>query len=291
MDITRFASAAVLVSLAGSASSALGQLDTPFPAAFELSDLLPSMGGDGSLGFVMNGNNEYDYSGFAVSSAGDVNGDGVDDILIGAPFTDAPYSDNVGQVYVVFGDSAGFNASIELASLDGTDGFVIEGVGSYDRSGLSVSSAGDIDGDGVDDILIGGYSDSSYDVSYVVFGRDTAVQGDFAASVALSSLNGSNGFVINGDSEVITFGAYASVSAAGDVNGDGVDDILIGAHTAYTAGIGYTGQSYVVFGRDTAMTGSFGASFELSSLDGMNGFAMSGAQVYGGTGFLGVLGG
>ena len=283
MDITRFASAAVLVSLAGSANSALGQFDTPFPAAFELSDLLPSMVGDGSLGFVMNGIDEVDFSGYSVSSAGDVNGDGVDDILIGAPYAD-PNGSSSGETYVVFGRTTGFAASFELSSLatgDGSTGFVINGIDGSDRSGRSVSSAGDVNGDGVDDLLIGAASadpngNSQAGESYVVFGRTTG----FAASLDLSSLatgDGSTGFVINGI-DVFDFSGR-SVSSAGDVNGDGVDDLLIGASSADPNGNGAAGESYVVFGRTTG----FAASFDLSSLatgDGSTGFVINGIDAY-----------
>ena len=274
MDITRFASAAVLVSLAGSASSALGQFDTPFPTAFELSILAA---GDGSTGFVINGIDGSDFSGFSVSSAGDVNGDGVDDILIGAPFADPNGNISAGESYVVFGRTTGFDASFELSSLDGSTGFVINGIDEDDFSGYSVSSAGDVNGDGVDDLLIGAFSanpngDNLAGESYVVFGRTTG----FDASLDLSSLatgDGSTGFVING----IDGSDYSgvSVSSAGDVNGDDVDDILIGANFADPNGNSSAGESYVVFGRTTG----FGASFELSSLatgDGSTGFVING---------------
>ena len=284
MDITRFASAAVLVSLAGSASSALGQFNTPFPAAFELSDLLPSMGGDGTDGFIMNGIDVSDFSGYSLSSAGDVNGDGVDDLLIGAHSAAPNGNDDAGQSYVVFGRTTGFAASLELSSLatgDGSTGFVINGIDEDDLSGFSVSSAGDVNGDGVDDILIGAVNadpngNNRAGESYVVFGRTTGL----AASLDLSSLatgDGSTGFVMNGIDALDDSGV--SVSSAGDVNGDGVDDLLIGASSAVPNGNGSAGESYVVFGRTTG----FAASFDLSSLatgDGSTGFVINGIDAY-----------
>ena len=90
---------------------------TGFPAAFELRSLLPATGGDGSAGFVLKGAGSYDESGYSVSAAGDVNGDGVDDVIIGAPGADPNGKDNAGVSYVVFGRTTGFPAVFELSSL------------------------------------------------------------------------------------------------------------------------------------------------------------------------------
>ena len=82
-----------------------------------------------------------------MSHAGDINGDGIDDLIIGAP-SDTVLTNNAGKSYVVFGALSGFGSSFDLSSLDGTNGFVINGIDELDRSGVSVSSAGDINGDG-----------------------------------------------------------------------------------------------------------------------------------------------
>ena len=128
-DLVR--SAIVLVLLAGTAK---GQLHEPFPPVFELSSLLAVNGGDGSLGVVLEGFELRGLSGYSVASAGDVNGDGVDDVIIGAP--SAYYLS--GQSYVVFGrDTASvgdFPPSFNLADLDGTNGFRITGSVSYSYS-------------------------------------------------------------------------------------------------------------------------------------------------------------
>ena len=92
--------AALLAALGG---TALGQSTTPFPAVFELSSLLPSGGGDGSTGFVINGIDAVDLSGFSVSSEGDVNGDGFQDLIIGAYYADPNGVSGAGESYVVFG--------------------------------------------------------------------------------------------------------------------------------------------------------------------------------------------
>ena len=126
---------------------------SPFTSPFELSDL------DGSNGFVIHGVNTLDSSGWAVSSLGDVNGDGVDDLLIGA-FVANPNGDESGESYVVFGrpDGSPFTSPFELSDLDGSNGFVIHGVNFRDQSGVSVSGLGDVNGDDVDDLLIGARS-------------------------------------------------------------------------------------------------------------------------------------
>jgi hypothetical protein len=99
----------------------------------------------------------------------------------------------------VFGSNSGFGAGLNLSTLNGSNGFAINGIAANDESGWSVSSAGDVNGDGFDDLIIGakgadpnGISDAGQ--SYVVFGSNSG----FGAGLNLSTLNGSNGFAING---------------------------------------------------------------------------------------------
>ena len=160
---------------------------------------------DGTNGFRLNGVAAGDRSGRAVSSAGDVNGDGIADLLIGASVAD-PNGAYSGASYVVFGRNTAqtgpFPASLNLSALDGTNGFRLNGRRGFDRSGSAVSSAGDVNGDGLADLLIGAYGadpNGSYSgASYVVFGRDTAQAGPFPASLDLSALDGTNGFRLDG---------------------------------------------------------------------------------------------
>lgn len=281
-----------------------GQPRAAFPAEFDVQSLLRINGGDGTQGFVLHGRQPGDQSGFAVSAA-DVNGDGVDDVIVGAPDADddcngcysISYSN--GETYVVFGrvGQAPFPAEIQLSRLlasnggDGSHGFVVRGNQRDDRAGYDVSGAGDINGDGIADIAIGApYAEPNFvdhaGTSYIVFGRDVAHAGAFPAELELSDLyaanggDGSTGFVLY---ELNAHDETAIVTGPGDLNHDGIADVIIGSTIANSGCcLASTGRTYVVYGRDTALAGPFPAEFDLSSLfpqyggDGSLGFTAEG---------------
>ena len=248
-----------------------------YASTIELSSL---SSGDGSSGFVITGITAGDDSGYSVSSAGDVNNDGIDDLIIGA--LNASTMINEGESYVVFGqntaEDGNFPANLDLNSLNGANGFTLRGA-FMDVSGSAVSDAGDINGDGIDDFMIGtGLTDKTY----VMFGRDGTIGETFDATFNLSDLDGQNGFVLT-NSVAPGNGTGLALSSIGDINGDGVADILIGAPYADENPLDLppirkndTGQSYVLFGQNTAEDGDFPASIDLGSLNGTNGFAING---------------
>ena len=201
---------------------------------------------DGTGGFVITGANSFEVSGFSVSSAGDVNGDGLDDLIIGA-YAASSSGIQSGSSYIVFGQTENINPVSLSQVATGMGGFVIHGVAEYENSGTSVSSAGDLNGDGLDDLIIGALgaapNGTNSGCSYVVFGKDV-----YNSPIQLSDIADSNdGFVIHGEAA----GDYSgwSVSGAGDVNGDGLDDLIIGAYLADPNDVGAAGKSYVVFGK------------------------------------------
>jgi hypothetical protein len=201
-----------------------------------------SLGNLGSGGFRIDGAKGGDEAGTSVAGAGDVNGDGRADVIVGAPRRDdADGRQDTGGAYVVFGKTS--TASVALGSL-GSGGFRIEGAATGDQAGGSVAGAGDVNGDGRDDVIVGAaFADnggrSNAGSAYVVFGRSSTVSVDLAKLA-------SRGFRIDGAKTGDETGT--SVAGAGDVNGDGRRDVLVGARGADPNGRQFAGAALVVYG-------------------------------------------
>jgi hypothetical protein len=239
-----------------------------YPAVIQLPTL------DGTYGFIIPGPAGFENLGASVSSAGDINNDGIADFIIGARGADSN-GESSGAAYVVFGRAGGFGAALDLSTLDGSNGFRIEGATAYDALGASVAGAGDFNSDGIDDLIIGAdLADPNglqSGAAYILFGQN----GAFAPAVQVSTLNGFNGLKLHGEIAGGTFGV--SVASAGDFNGDGLGDVIVGA---YNAGLG--GQAYVVFGVPGF---GLGAQLEASALSGANGFQINAANNFDRVGF------
>jgi hypothetical protein len=158
------------------------------------------------------------HAGMSVASAGDVDDDGYDDILVGAPMQDdGGYW--AGKTYLILGSSLDDASTIHLSDAD----YAFIGESSGDNAGFSVSSAGDVDGDGFDDILVGASDNGETPKAYLILGSGLSDASEIDLSLAdytfVDPLGTCAGLLLD---------ACTIVSSAGDVDGDGLDDILVG---------------------------------------------------------------
>ena len=264
-------------------------------------------------GFIIQGDTRDDQLGFSASIAGDINGDGLDDLITGALNGDDGGMD-AGEAYIIYGKAdpadeakAGtqFGAAdstaakrrvVDTTNLAPADGFIIQGDGVNDQLGRSVSGAGDINGDGLDDLIVGANkgNDGGTDAgeAYIIYGKTGTGDGtQFGMAVRLaadgtttitdgttpdmsvvrqvldtSMLAPADGFILLGDMGGDQLGI--SVAGAGDVNGDGLDDLITGAHLGDDNGTD-AGEAYIVYGKaDPADETKAGTQFGITGSGG-----------------------
>jgi len=186
---------------------------------------------------IMTGINTNDYFGMAVSDAGDVNGDGLSDVIVGSE--GYSFNSSTGRAYIYYGGTVMNNSADVIMNGDSANNFF----------GHSVSAAGDVNGDGYSDVIIGarGYR-ANTGKAFIFYGG--------------ASMNSASDVTFTGEAVDDFFGG--SVSEAGDVNGDGYSDVIVGAHRA---GSGY-GRAYIYFGSyvmnnlpDVVLTGVLPATY------------------------------
>jgi len=205
--------------------------------------------------YTLLGDSVYDYFGFSVSGAGDVNGDGFDDLIVSAPYDDNNGTDS-GSVRVFSGP-------------DGTVLYTWNGDSAGDYFGYSVSGAGDVNGDGFADLIVGAYGDDNNG-------------GDSGSARLFSGQNGTVLYTWNGDSAGDFFGH--SVSGAGDVNGDGFADLIVEAHRDDNNGVD-SGSARVFSGQD----GTVLYTWNGDSAGDLFGQPVSGAGDVNGDGFADLI--
>lgn len=206
-------------------------------ANIDLSAMTPSEG------FVVNGTSSDAIAGRSVGRAGDMNGDGIDDIAIGAPGTER----GTGAAYVVFGRQDGFDTDVELAQLDGGHGFSILGQSGFDVTGSLVAPAGDVNGDGLDDLLVSAPNakvgnQQVAGKTYVILGSED----EYPAFLTVGDQVDQIAFVLLGENAFDASGT--SAASVGDINGDGLGDMIVGAPGLDVRGID-AGGAYIVFGQ------------------------------------------
>lgn len=186
-----------------------------------------------SADVIISGSASNNYFGWSIAGPGDVNGDGYDDILIGAKWNNEAGT-RAGKVYLIYG-RAFSSQTFSLSSADAT----FKGSAAYDYLGTAVSGAGDVNGDGKADILM---SATGYDGTYSAEGLVYLFYGgSLSGAVSLSSAKAT----FRGEAAYDAAGT--ALSTAGDMDGDGLSDFIVGVPSSDPSGRSGAGRVYVVF--------------------------------------------
>jgi len=208
--------------------------------------------------------------GHSITGIGDINGDNLEDFAMGATYYQDSNDDYVGKVYIVFGKVDGWSIDTNLLGADAS--FI--GEDNLDLMGYSLAGVDDINGDGYDDFIIGGWGWVEQEAkAYLILGKADGWQNN----VSLSNADAS--FIWEEDSNQTDW-EYSNIDGIGDINNDSLDDFAIGAYGSDEGGAD-SGQTYIFFGKATGWSLNTNLSTADASFIGENSGDQSGASVAG----------
>ncbi len=216
---------------------------------------------------MVESNQEGAMMGHSVSGAGDVNGDGYDDVIVGV-FRYDHGQENEGAAFIYHGSASGISTTYAA---------MVESNQVEAEMGYSVSGAGDVNGDGYDDVVIGAWlydnGQTGEGAAFIYHGSASGVSSTYAAMVESNQTAAYMG---------------VSVSGAGDVNGDGYDDVIVGAY-CYNNGEALEGAAFVYHGSDSGISTTYATMVESNQISAYMGESVSGAGDVNGDGYDDVI--